>query len=67
MQAEKNRILSFEDIVILCFQMAAILKQILKMKSVNLNLCLKNIHNHTHLTDVPFVYYANNHFMEVFY
>ena len=45
---------------------AAILKQILKMKNIKLNLFLKNNHNHTHLTNVTFTYYANNHFMEVF-
>ena len=46
---------------------AAILKQTLKMKIIKLNLFLKNSHNHIHLTNVTFVYYANNHFMEVFY
>ena len=42
---------------------AAILKQTLKMKIIKLNLFLKNIHNHPHLTNVTFAYYANNHFM----
>ena len=46
---------------------AAILKRTLKMKSIKLNLFLKNIHNHTNLTNLTFVCYANNHFMEVFY
>ena len=46
---------------------AAILKQILKMKIIKLNLFLKIIHNHTHLTNMTVAYYANNHFMEVFY
>ena len=46
---------------------AAILKQTLKMKSIKLNLFLKSIHKHIHLTNVMFFNYANNHFMEVFY
>ena len=46
---------------------AAILKQTLKMKIIKPNLFLKNSHNHIHLTNVTFVYYATNHFMEVFY
>ena len=46
---------------------AAILKQTLKMKNIKFNLFLKNNHNHTHLTNVTFAYYANNHFKEVFY
>ena len=36
------------------------------MKIIKLNLFLKNIHNHTHLTNVTFAPYANNHFMEDF-
>ena len=44
-----------------------ILKQTLKMKIIKLNLFLKIIHYHTHLTNVTFAYYAYNHFMEVFY
>ena len=46
---------------------AAILKQTLKRKIIKLNLFLKNVHNHTHMTNVSSAYYANNHFMEVFY
>ena len=74
----KNRILSFEDIVILCFSslvfvskwrppLDAILKQTLKTKIIKLMLFLKNSHYYIHLTNVTFVYYVNNHFMEVFY
>ena len=42
--------------------MAAILKQTLKMKILKLSLFLKNIHNHTHLTNVTFAYYAKKSF-----
>ena len=44
---------------------AAILKEILNKKIIKLNLFLKSMHTHTHLTNVIFVYYANNHFYGV--
>ena len=46
---------------------AAILKQTFKPKIIKLNVCLKNIYTHMYLTNVIFVYYVNNHFMELFY
>ena len=39
----------------------------IKLKIIKHNLFLKSMHTHTHLTNVIFVYYANNHFMELFY
>ena len=46
---------------------AAILKLILNLKIIKLNLFLKSMHTRTHLTNVLFVYYANNHFLWLFY
>ena len=38
-----------------------------KLKNIKLNSFLKSMHTHTHLTNVIFVYYANNHFMGLLY
>ena len=39
----------------------------IKLKIIKLYLFLKSMHTHTHLTNVIFVYYANNLFMWLFY
>ena len=39
----------------------------IKTTMIKLNLFLKRMHTHTHLTNVIFVYYANNHFVGLFY
>ena len=36
------------------------------LKKIKLNLFLKGMHIYIHLTNVIFVYDANNHFMEIF-
>ena len=39
----------------------------IKIKIIKLNLFLKSMHTHTQFTNVIFVYYVNNHFLELFY
>ena len=46
---------------------AAILKWKLKLKIIKPNFFLQSMHTYTHLANVILVYYANNHFMGLFY
>ena len=46
---------------------AAILKKYENNKIKKLILFLKLMHTHTHLIHVVFVFYANNHFVWLFY
>ena len=65
MQTRENLILTFEDFLKMAANGGRHFEITLQLK-IKFNRIHKSMDTHTHLTDVIFVRYANNHFMGLF-